>query len=107
MAEYNNKRTIKISIVITLAAALIVFVLAMEMLKYAYTKNPEYAEWRLLPMKAKNLKRADGQPVHPEPDKQRQLTKNEVFILSGALALFSPLSVFPISFIILRRRNKT
>jgi len=81
MRQYRHRRIIKISIVISLIAAVIVFVLAMKVLKHAHTENPEYAKWESLPSKKKNPKTADGQPVHPEPDKQRPLTENEILIL--------------------------
>ena len=106
MSQYSHKRIIKISIVISLIAAVIVFVLAMKVLKYAYTENPEYAKWDSLSIKEKNLTTADGKPVYPEPDKQRPLTKNEILILSGGIAFLTPLSVFPINYILFRRKWK-
>ena len=105
MTETNNMRIMKIALVITVIAAVIVFVLGMNLLKYAYTKNSEHAKWQMLPNKAKNQKTVEGQPVHPMPSKQRQLTKEETMVLSAGLAVCSPLTVFTICYIILRRRN--
>ncbi len=106
MTDYHHKRIIKISIVISLVVAMVVFLLAMKVLNLAYTQNPEYAQWNSLSIEEKSLKKADGQAVHPEPEKQRALTQNEILILSGGLALFSPLTVFPFSYILFRRRQK-
>jgi len=106
MTETNNTRIVKTALVISVIAAVIVFVLGMNLLKYAHTENSEYAKWQILPDKAKNLKTVDGQPVHPMPAKQRELTKEETMVLSAGLAVFSPLTVFTICFIILRRRKQ-
>ena len=106
MTETNNTRAVKIALVISVIAAVIVFELGMNLLKYAHTENSEYAKWQMLPDKAKNLKTVDGQPVHPMPSKQRELTKGETMALSAGLAVCSPLTVFPICFIILRRRKQ-
>ena len=106
MTETNNTHAVKIALVISVIAAVTVFVLGMNLLKYAHTKNSEYAKWQMLPDKAKNLKTVDGLPVHPMPAKQRQLTKKETVALSAGLAVFSHLSVFPICFIVLRRRKQ-
>jgi hypothetical protein len=106
MTETGNTHAVKIALIISVIAAVIVFELGMNLLKYAHTENSEYAKWQMLPDKAKNLKTLEGQPVHPMPARQRQLTKKETMELSAGLAVFSPLSVFPICFIILRRRKK-
>ena len=106
MTETNNRRIMKIALAITVIVAVIVFVLGMDLLKYAHTENSEYVKWQMLPDKAKNLKTVDGQPVHPMPAKQRQLTKKETVALSAGLAIFSSLSVFPICFMFLRRRKQ-
>ncbi len=106
MTETDNTRIVKIAWVITVMAAVTVFVLGMNLLKYAHMENSEYTKWKMLPDKAKNLKTVDGQPVHPMPAKQRQLTKKETMALSSGLAVFSPLSVFPICYIVLRRRKQ-
>jgi len=106
MTETNNTRIVKIDLVISVIAAVIVFALGMNLLKYAHTENSEYAKWQMLPDKAKNLKTVDGQQVYPMPAKQRQLTKKETMVLSAGLAVCSPLTVFPICFIILRRRKQ-
>jgi len=106
MTETNNTGIVKIALVITVIAAVIVFALGMNLLKHAHTENTEYAKWQMLPDKVKKLKTEDGQPVHPMPAKQRQLTKKETVALSAGLAVFSPLSVYPICFMFLRRRSK-
>ena len=103
----EHKRIIKISTIISLAVALVVFAAAMKVLKHAHTENAQYAKWNSLSLEDKILKNAVGQPVHPEPAKQRPLTQNERLILSLGIALFSPLTVFPVSYILLRRRYKS
>jgi len=105
MAVTNNTHTVKIALIISVIAAVIVFELGMNLLKYAHTENSEHAKWQMLPDKAKNKKTVDGQPVHPMPSKQRQLTKEETMALSAGLAVCSSLTVFTICYIILRRRN--
>ena len=106
MGQYSHKRIIKVSIVISLMAAALVFVAAMNVLKYAHTENAEYAKWDSLSLEDKSLKNADGQPVHPEPAKHRSLTQNERLILSLGLALFAPLTVFPVNYLLFRRGQK-
>ncbi len=106
MAENNNKRALKIAFLLSALAAVIVFFLCMNLLKYANKENPAYIKWQMLPDKAKDLKTEDGQPVYPMPEKQIPLKQTEITILSSGLAFFTPLSVFPICYSIFRRRSK-
>ncbi len=45
MTETNNTHIVKIALVITVIAVVIIFVLGMNLLKYAHTENSEYAKW--------------------------------------------------------------
>jgi len=58
MTETNNTRIMKIALAITVIMAVIVFVLGMDLLKYAHTENSEYVKWQMLPDKAKNRGRS-------------------------------------------------
>lgn len=105
MAENNNKRSLKITFLLSALTAVIVFLLCMNLLKYANKENPAYIKWQMLSEKAKDLKTEDGQLIYPMPEKQIPLKQTEITILSAGVAFFTPLSVFPICYSIFRRRS--
>ena len=105
MAIDRNGRRVKTALFLSVIAMGVVFLSAMKLLDYARKENPEYTRWKLLPDKTKILRTDDGQPVHPMPEKQVRLTRTEILILSGGMAFFAPLLVFPLWLLITRRRK--